>query len=189
MDDVRDYTAYRREREAIGAEGLTNLRLSLAGNGYRPVPISGPHMQVKSAGKRPLMDNWRDICANANEAEIARWARAEANCTNTGLLCGELLASMWTSLIRIWRRRSAPWDWPCSAQRRWSELERRQSSCCVSGQRRRSGRWRPVNSSSGMAARRKSRSWPRASSSSPTASILPIPGSLIVLLCHKIMPI
>ena len=70
---------------------LTTLRLALAEKGYRPVPVSGPKMNVPSAGKRPLMKNWRELCAHADAAEIARWTRAEQNCTNTGLLCGDLV--------------------------------------------------------------------------------------------------
>lgn len=70
---------------------LTQLRLAAYRAGYRPVPISGPHMKVKSAGKRPLMDDWRTICAGADEAEISRWTKAEPNCTNTGILCGEVV--------------------------------------------------------------------------------------------------
>jgi hypothetical protein len=72
-------------------ENLTNLRLRLRCNGYRPVPISGPAMRIKSAGKRPLMDDWLAVCAAADEAEVMRWTWAEPNCTNTGLLCGSLV--------------------------------------------------------------------------------------------------
>jgi hypothetical protein len=76
---------------APAGDSLTSLRLSIRANGYRPVPISGPHMKVKSPGKRPLMKNWRRICTTADEAEIRRWPETQVGCTNTGLLCGELI--------------------------------------------------------------------------------------------------
>jgi P4 family phage/plasmid primase-like protien len=96
MADRYTRAGYRCSRkvdieECIAAKGLTTLRLAVARNGYRPVPISGPTMKVDAAGKRPLMKNWREICADADEAEIARWTEAEPKCTNTGLLCGELV--------------------------------------------------------------------------------------------------
>lgn len=69
---------------------LTALRLRLRANGFPPVPVSGPHMRVKSAGKRPLMEDWRRVCAVADEAEVRRWASAEPNCTSTGILCDNL---------------------------------------------------------------------------------------------------
>jgi hypothetical protein len=72
-------------------EDLTELRLALHRNGYRPVPVLGAHVAVKSAGKRPMMKGWETVCAGADEAEIARWTKAQRNCTNTGLLCGELV--------------------------------------------------------------------------------------------------
>ena len=52
------------------AVDLTTLRLQLLRNGYRPVPISGPTMRIKSAGKRPLMSNWQAVCAIADEARV-----------------------------------------------------------------------------------------------------------------------
>ena len=72
-------------------DDLTDLRLALHRNGYRPVPVSGAHLAMKSAGKRPLMKGWETICAGADETEINRWGRAQRNCTNTGLLCGTLV--------------------------------------------------------------------------------------------------
>lgn len=70
---------------------LTELRLALRRNGYRPVPVAGAHIDIKSAGKRPLMKGWETICATADDAEIARWTKAQRNCTNTGLLCGDIV--------------------------------------------------------------------------------------------------
>lgn len=70
---------------------LNDLRVALRRNGYRPVPVAGAHIAMKSAGKRPLMKAWETVCASADEEEIARWARAQRNCTNTGLLCGDIV--------------------------------------------------------------------------------------------------
>ena len=72
-------------------EDLTELRLRLHRNGYRPIPVLGAHVAMKGAGKRPMMKGWETVCASADEAEIARWTKAQRNCTNTGLLCGELV--------------------------------------------------------------------------------------------------
>ena len=72
-------------------DDLTDLRTALHRNGYRPVPVAGAHLAVKSAGKRPMMRNWETICAGADEAEIARWTGAQRNCTNTGILCGYVI--------------------------------------------------------------------------------------------------
>jgi putative DNA primase/helicase len=72
-------------------EDLTEIRLALSRNGYRPVPVLGPHVAMKAAGKRPMMKGWETVCASADEAEIARWTKAQRNCTNTGLLCGNLV--------------------------------------------------------------------------------------------------
>lgn len=70
---------------------LTELRLALRRHGYRPVPVSGSHLAIKSAGKRPLMRGWETLCADAGEDEIRRWTRDQRNCTNTGLLCGDIV--------------------------------------------------------------------------------------------------
>lgn len=66
----------------------TALRLRLLAHGYKPVPIAGAHMRVKDAGKRPLIEDWPNVCAAADEAEVRRWTTAERNCTNTGILTG-----------------------------------------------------------------------------------------------------
>lgn len=73
------------------AETLTELRLALLHNGYRPVPVAGAHLAIKAAGKRPMMKRWETVCAGADQAEIVRWTRSQRNCTNTGLLCGEII--------------------------------------------------------------------------------------------------
>lgn len=76
---------------AAELEDPTELRLQLHRHGYRPVPVLGAHVAMKAAGKRPMMKGWETVCASADEAEIARWTRAQRNCTNTGLLCGTLV--------------------------------------------------------------------------------------------------
>lgn len=68
----------------------TDLRLVLREQGFRPVPVSGPSMNVPSAGKRPTMKRWQTRCLDASPEEIRRWGVAEPACTNTGLLCGLL---------------------------------------------------------------------------------------------------
>ena len=75
----------------IRPDDLTRLRLKLHRNGYLPVPVVGAHVSMKAAGKRPMMKGWETVCARADEAEIARWSKAQRNCTNTGLLCGTLI--------------------------------------------------------------------------------------------------
>ncbi len=70
---------------------LTALRRSLRRNFYRPVPVSGAHLSIKAAGKRPLMRGWETTCATADDAEIERWGRKQPECTNTGLLCGGIV--------------------------------------------------------------------------------------------------
>lgn len=69
---------------------LTALRLRLRANGYPPVPVSGPHMRIDAAGKRPVMKDWRRICAAADEAEVRGWVTTALDSTNTGILCTDL---------------------------------------------------------------------------------------------------
>lgn len=76
---------------AAEIEDPTELRLQLHRHGYRPVPVLGAHVAMKAAGKRPMMKGWETVCSSAGEGEIARWSRAQRNCTNTGLLCGDLV--------------------------------------------------------------------------------------------------
>lgn len=75
----------------LSSSTLVGLRRTLRRNGYFPVPISGAHLSIKAAGKRPLMRGWETICATADEAEIGRWAKKQPECTNTGLLCGTIV--------------------------------------------------------------------------------------------------
>jgi hypothetical protein len=76
---------------ALPSTTLVELRRTLRRNGYLPVPISGPHLPIKAAGKRPLMRGWETACAVADDAEIERWAKKQPECTNTGLLCGTVV--------------------------------------------------------------------------------------------------
>jgi AAA domain-containing protein/bifunctional DNA primase/polymerase-like protein len=71
----------------------TRLRLQLLRNGYQPVPIIGPTVKTKSAGKRPPMNGWQDICATADEAEVIRWAPEYPDSTNTGIQCGRTVGA------------------------------------------------------------------------------------------------
>jgi hypothetical protein len=71
----------------------TSLRLKLRRNGYPPVPIIGPMVKMKSAGKRPPMNGWQDICATAGEAEIIRWIPEYPDSTNTGIQCGRTVGA------------------------------------------------------------------------------------------------
>ncbi|WP_419828350.1 PriCT-2 domain-containing protein [Methylobacterium sp.] len=68
----------------------TELRLALRSRGFHPVPISGPTMNVNSAGKRPIMPAWERRCLDASPEEIERWGSLYPDSTNTGLLCGHL---------------------------------------------------------------------------------------------------
>ncbi|MCJ2051169.1 bifunctional DNA primase/polymerase [Methylobacterium sp. J-070] len=68
----------------------TELRLALRENGYNPVPVSSPSMNIDSAGKRPVMSGWERRCLDASPDEIRRWATHYPDSTNTGLLCGRL---------------------------------------------------------------------------------------------------
>ena len=71
---------------------LAELRLALRRNGYSPVPISRADLSVKGAGKRPLMKNWATICKNADEGQIASWGKLHKTSTNTGIICGAVIA-------------------------------------------------------------------------------------------------
>jgi hypothetical protein len=74
-----------------GPDELTALRLRLRSNGYHPVPVVGAHIPTNSAGKRPTMTAWETECLNATEAKIESWSGSQPGCTNTGLLCGEIV--------------------------------------------------------------------------------------------------
>jgi hypothetical protein len=65
--------------------GVIALRLGLHANGYHPVPVTAPAPGDKSAGKKPVLDDWGIVCATADEATIRGWPR---KWSNTGLVCG-----------------------------------------------------------------------------------------------------
>ncbi|WP_267428234.1 PriCT-2 domain-containing protein [Methylobacterium sp. GC_Met_2] len=68
----------------------TDLRLALRENGYHPVPVSSPSMNIASAGKRPVMPAWERKCLDASPDDIRQWGTRYPDSTNTGLLCGRL---------------------------------------------------------------------------------------------------
>lgn len=77
-----------------GPRELSDLRLDLSANGYYPVPVIGAHIKTNSAGKRPKMSDWQNKCQDAPAYVIKGWSAPtsdEADCTNTGLLCGEIV--------------------------------------------------------------------------------------------------
>jgi hypothetical protein len=76
---------------AATPQELTDLRIKLRGNGYHPVPIIGAHIDTPSAGKKPTMPGWQTKCLTAGPKEIEKWPRSQANCTNTGVICGEVV--------------------------------------------------------------------------------------------------
>jgi putative DNA primase/helicase len=76
---------------ADAVEPVGELRSRLFARGYHPVPVSGPDVKTKSAGKRPLMPDWARKCDNADEAEIRSWSHRFPTSTNTGLLCGGIV--------------------------------------------------------------------------------------------------
>src|SRR5262245_18981651 len=71
---------------------ITEQRLALHSNGYPPVPIYGAIISVKSAGKRPVMNDWQKRCSTASPIEIKGWAQQFPFGTNTGVICGRVVA-------------------------------------------------------------------------------------------------
>ncbi len=74
---------------SIGA--ITDLRLRLHAAGYHPVPVLRHDANDKAAGKRPTMRGWETICLTVDDDKIRRWAKTLKGCTNTGILCGDLI--------------------------------------------------------------------------------------------------
>jgi putative DNA primase/helicase len=92
--DVVDAAAIPAPALIARPRDLSDLRLKLRAGGYHPVPVIGAHIKTDSAGKRPKMSGWQDKCLIADVEEIAGWSAStsdEADCTNTGLLCGEIV--------------------------------------------------------------------------------------------------
>jgi hypothetical protein len=85
-------------RESVGVpapiatpQELTDLRIKLHGAGYHPVPIIGAHIRDGAAGKRPTMPGWQTKCITADQQTVAGWSWSQPDCTNTGILCGEIV--------------------------------------------------------------------------------------------------
>ena len=87
---VNDTTCRVAEKVAdhVTADALSETRMAVFLNGYRPVPISGIRMNVKSPGKQPVLKDWREKCAVADEQTILSWSTTSRDCTNTGLMTG-----------------------------------------------------------------------------------------------------
>lgn len=70
---------------------ITELRLKLLANGYSPIPVTSPDPNDPQAGKKPAIKDW----ANSNvrtTGEIAAWQHRYTHASNTGLVCGRLVA-------------------------------------------------------------------------------------------------
>jgi hypothetical protein len=77
---------------SIPRDDITEIRVALREAGYPPVPVLKHDAKDKAAGKRPTMPQWETRCAIADDAEIRTWtAGPQAQCTNTGILCGHLI--------------------------------------------------------------------------------------------------
>jgi hypothetical protein len=93
LADEANRTNSSPDHAAFGNDGhryedpVIALRLGLRANGYNPVPITAPAPDDKGSGKKPVLDDWWNICATADEATIRRWPR---KWSNTGLVCGVL---------------------------------------------------------------------------------------------------
>ena len=76
----------------------TPLRLALLGNGYTPVPVCAPGCAYesiatgpcRSPGKVPHMSGW--VKGGFTDAAVRTWPSRRALETNTGILCGRLIA-------------------------------------------------------------------------------------------------
>ncbi len=75
---------------------LTSLRLGLLAQGYTPIPVTAPdyhHPKVKSPGKQPFFKGWQHVTADTiNPQVVEGWTRRIENHSNTGLICGHLVA-------------------------------------------------------------------------------------------------
>jgi len=71
----------------------TILRLRLWQNGFAPIPVKSPdHPSRASAGKAPVLEGWQRITAEALTHEAIEAWRRRSHETNTGLVCGRLVA-------------------------------------------------------------------------------------------------
>lgn len=82
-------------KQPAQADDITHLRLQLHRNGYMPVPVSNPKAKWagKNAGKRPgLGDDWINKAKGADEDAIRSWSQSNSDCTNTGIVTGDVAA-------------------------------------------------------------------------------------------------
>jgi hypothetical protein len=49
------------------------------------------HILDESAGERPTMNGWQIECLSADQKTVAGWSWSQRDCTNTGILCGEIV--------------------------------------------------------------------------------------------------
>ena len=74
---------------------LNDLRRQLREHGYQPVPVTGPNQTLtggQKGGKAVLLPDWPNVCRDATLTEISLWSTKYPNWTNTGLLCGKIVA-------------------------------------------------------------------------------------------------
>lgn len=73
------------------ANNPTEIRLKLFNNDFKPVPVTDPNENDKSAGKRPAISNWLAISKTATTEVISSWSLLN-NASNTGVLTGDVIA-------------------------------------------------------------------------------------------------
>lgn len=66
---------------------VIQVRSRLLQNGFPPVPITSPDPADPKAGKRPVLRDWRKVCASATFETLQEWERLMPHCRNTGILC------------------------------------------------------------------------------------------------------
>src|SRR4051812_37436290 len=72
---------------AYDRDAVTSIRVNIHRLGWRPVPVYSPDAAVKSAGKRPFLDDWLNVSAGADEETVRSWSSLRA-AGNTGILTG-----------------------------------------------------------------------------------------------------
>lgn len=81
--------------DAMAYDGatVTSIRVNIHRLGWRPTPVASHDARnkdgspLKSAGKRPMLPDWRTISAAADEETIISWS-GHRDCNNTGILTG-----------------------------------------------------------------------------------------------------
>jgi P4 family phage/plasmid primase-like protien len=81
-------------KQPAQADGITDLRLQLHRNGYVPVPVVSPNATwAKSPGKQPGLGlDWLNKAKAADEKAIRAWSGSDPECTNTGIVTGDVTA-------------------------------------------------------------------------------------------------